>query len=140
MRRFLTGLVVLFVAASSHAASINAQLIRASNTSEASDEALKELEPKLKKEFGYKFYHLLGTKQESLEQKTKSRLDLGEGFVLFVTPQAEDKKGNELEIEWWSGRALLVKTVAKIPAKRSVFIKGPGVGEDWIILALSVHE
>jgi hypothetical protein len=140
MRLLLTGLVVLLVVVSSHGASIQASLIRASNTSEASDEALKEWEPKLKKEFGYKFYHLLGAKQESLDQKTKSRLDLGEGFVLFVTPRSVDKTANELELEWWSGRALLVKTLAKIPAKRSVFIKGPGVGEDWIILALSVHE
>ena len=140
MRGLLTGIVVVLVAASAYGASINARLIQASNTSEPSDETLKQLEPKLKKEFGYKFYHLLGTKQESLDQTTKIRLDLGEGFVLFVTPKSVDKKGNELELEWWSGRALLVKTVARIPAKRSVFIKGPGVGEDWIILAVSVRE
>ena len=88
MRGLLTGIVVVLVAASAYGASINARLIQASNTAEPSDETLKQLEPKLKKEFGYKFYHLLGTKQESLDQTTKIRLDLGEGFVLFVTPKS----------------------------------------------------
>jgi hypothetical protein len=140
MRGFLTSLVVLLLAANAHAASLQARLIRASNSFDATDAALNDLEPKLKREFGYNFYHLLGCQQASLDQGLKSRLDLGEGFVLFVTPHPSARRAHEVDLEWWSGNTLLVKTVARVPGKCSVLIKGPGVGEDWIILALSVHE
>ncbi len=140
MRLLFTGLVVLLLAANAHAASLQARLVQASNSADATDTALNDLEPKLKKEFGYNFYHLLGIQQASLDHGTKSRLDLGEGFVLFVTPRSEDRKGHKVELEWWSGNTLLVKTVARVPVKCSVLIKGPGVGDDWIILALSTCE
>jgi hypothetical protein len=140
MRWILVHLVVLMFALNSQAASIQARLIRASNNFKATDAGLKDLAPKLGKEFGYKYYHLLGEQQEVLDQKDKSRLNLGEGFVVFVTQKSVEKHLHELELEWWSGKALLVKTVVKIPEKRSIFIKGPGVGDDWIVLALSIHE
>ena len=47
---------------------------------------------------------------------------------------------HELEIEWTSGRASLVKSTIKISEGRDLFIKGPGVANDWILLALTVHE
>jgi hypothetical protein len=140
MRRFFTGLVVLLLAANARAASLQARLIRASDSFDATDAALNDLEPKLKREFGFNFYHLLGCQQATLDQKIKSRLDLGEGFVLFVTPHPSAWRAHEVELEWWSGNTLLVKTVARVPGKCSVLIKGPGVGEDWIILALSGRE
>ena len=67
-------------------------------------------------------------------------IDLGEGFVVFVTPKSLDKKAKELEIEWTSGRASLVKSTVKIPEGGHLFVKGPGVANDWILLALTVHE
>jgi len=140
MRRFFTCLVVLLLAASARAASLEARLIRASNSFESTDAELNDLQPKLKRQFGYNFYHLLGEQLAPLDQKSKSRLDLGEGFVLFVTPRTSAWRARELELEWWSGNTLLVKTVARVPGKCSVLIKGPGVGEDWIILALSMCE
>jgi hypothetical protein len=140
MRWILVNLAVLLFALNLQAASLQARLVRASNNFKATDAGLKDLEPKLKKEFGYEYYHLLGAQQEALDQTTKSRLNLGEGFVVFVTQKSAEKTLHELEMEWWSGKALLVKTTIKIHEKRSIFIKGPGVGDDWIILALSVHE
>ena len=143
MRWLITVLVALLLAVPAHAASIQARLIRATNKAEDSapiDMALKDIAPKLKKRFGFENYRLIGTQQHPLESQSKSRLCLGEGFVAFIKQKSAEKKAHELEVEWYSGRALLVKTSVKISEKCSVLIKGPEVGEDWIILALTVQE
>ena len=143
MHWLITVLVALLLTAPMQAASIEARLIRATNKaddSQPTDAALKDIAPKLKKRFGFEHYHQLGSQRQPLDQKSTSRLDLGEGFVVFVTPKSVEKTAHELEVEWWSGRASLVKTVVKISEKCSVLIKGPEVGEDWIILALTVQE
>jgi len=138
--RWLSFAIVLLIAVSARAASLEARLIRASNESAKSDEQLKNLEAKLKKQFGYKHYLQLGFQKTTLEPDINRRLDLGEGFVVFARERSVDKKTHELDVEWTSGRASLLKTTLKIAEKGSVFIKGPGVGNDWIILALSVLE
>jgi hypothetical protein len=138
--RWLTLALVFFLAANAHAASIQARLIRASNESIETDAQLKDLTPTLEKKFGYKHYQQLGSQKASLGNDTSRRLDLGEGFVVFVRERATDKKTHDLEVEWTSGRASLLKTTLKIAEKSSVFIKGPGVGNDWIVLALTVLE
>jgi len=51
------------------AASIEARLIRASNTDDKPDEQLSKLEPKLKKVFGYRHYKQLGIQKAPLKEK-----------------------------------------------------------------------
>jgi hypothetical protein len=133
-------LIFLMVAAVADAAQVQARLIRASNDEKLADDRLKMLQPQLKKKFGYIYYRQLGEKQEALKSDNTNRLDLGEGFVVFVTPRSTDKKTHELEVEWTSGKASLVKSMVRISAGGHLFIKGPGVGNDWILLALTVHE
>jgi hypothetical protein len=138
MRRWI--LIMLLVAASGDAAEIHARLIRASNDEKLADNRLKALQPQLQNKFGYPYYQQLGEKQEALSSAKTNRLDLGEGFVVFVAPKSLDKKPRELEVEWTSGKASLVKSSVRIPEGGHLFIKGPGVGNDWIVLALTVHE
>jgi len=133
-------LLSLLLVATADAAQVQARLIRASNDEKLADERLKALQPQLKKKFGYPYYQQLGEKQEALKTGATNRLDLGEGFVVFVTPKSLDKKANELEFEWTSGKASLVKSTVKISDGGHLFIKGPGVANDWILLALTVHE
>jgi len=140
MRRVSLTIALLLLTAAAHAAQVQALLIRASNDEKLADARLKELQPQLKKKFGYPYYQQMGEKHESLKTDTVSRLDLGEGFVVFVTPKATDKKVHELEIEWTSGRASLVKSTVKISEGGHLFVKGPAVANDWIVLALTVHE
>lgn len=140
MRWLSVTLAILLLATVSQAASIHVRLIRASNEQSAEDERLKDIEPKLKKKLGYKFYQQLGSQKASLDTDVNRRLDLGEGFVVFIRPKSVDKNVHEVEIEWTSGRASLLKTTLKITENRSVVIKGPGVGNDWIVLALTVLE
>jgi hypothetical protein len=115
-------------------------LIRASNDEKLADDRLKTLQPKLQKKFGYAYYQQIGEKQAELKADTTDRLDLGEGFVVFVRPKSVDKKVHELEIEWTSGKASLVKSTVKISEGGHLFVKGPGVADDWIVLALTIHE
>ena len=59
---------------------------------------------------------------------------------MTVTPKAVEKKVHEIALEWTSGKASLVKSTVKIAQGTHLFIKGPEVGNDWIILSLSVKE
>jgi hypothetical protein len=133
--------VSLFLAASVQAASIRAYLIRASNdTNKVTDVRLKEIETPLKARFGYQQYQLLGVQQEPLKADKVYRLNLGEGFVVFVTPKGVAQDRHELDLEWTSGKASLMKTTVKIKQNKYLFVKGPGVGNDWIVLAITVCE
>jgi hypothetical protein len=140
MRWLILTFALLSLTTPANAAQVQARLIRASNDEKLADERLKSLHRQLKKQFGYPYYEQMGEKQEALKTDTVSRLDLGEGFVVFVTPKATDKKVHELEIEWTSGKASLVKSTVKISEGGHLFIKGPAVANDWIVLALTVHE
>ena len=140
MRALLIIGMALMLTASAPAAVVQARLIRASNDREGHDAQLKEIEPKLAKKFGYKFYHQLGGARAALPSGRMQRLDLGEGFVLFATAQGEAKKEHILDMEWYSGKALLVRSTVKIATDGHLFIKGPEVGNDWIVLAVSIHE
>jgi transposase len=133
-------MLLLLAAPAANAAQVQARLIRASNDEKLADARLESLHPKLKKKFGYPYYQQMGERLAALTTDTTTRLDLGEGFVVFVKPQSVDKKVHELEIEWTSGRASIVKSTVKIPEGRHLFIKGPGVANDWIVLALTVRE
>jgi len=140
MRWISLTFTMMLLVATANAAQVQARLIRASNDEKLADARLKSLRPELKKQFGYPYYQQLGEKKEPLKADTVNRLDLGEGFVVFVTPKTIDKKVHELEIEWTSGRASLVKSTVKISEGGHLFIKGPAVANDWIVLALTVHE
>ena len=131
---------LLLLAANANAAQVQARLVRASNDAKLDDERLKALHAKLQKKFGYDFYQQMGEKQEALVSDKTNRLDLGEGFVVFVTPKSVEKNVHELEFEWTSGKKSLVKSTVKIPEGRHLFVKGPGVANDWIVLVLTVHE
>ena len=132
--------VCLLLTTSVQATSIRAYLIRASNDNKETDGRLKDLEPLLKIRFGYQHYQLLGVQQESLRGNTVYRLNLGEGFVVFVTPKGVTQGRHELEVEWTSGKASLMKTTVRIKENKYLFVKGPGVGNDWIVLAVTVCE
>ncbi len=132
--------VGLFLAANVHAASIRAYLIRASNDQQVTNAPPADLVLLLKKQFGYQHYYLLGMPQETQVGNTSQRLNLGEGFVLFVTPKGEKQGRQELEVEWTSGRASLMKSTVRIKQNKYLLVKGPGVGSDWIVLAVTGVE
>lgn len=122
-----------------HGATVQARLIRATHEAQATDAPLKDIEPELKKKFGYKFYRQMGVQKQVLQPQTPHRLDVGQGFVVTVTERAVDKSTHQLEVEWFSGKTSLVKLTARIAEKGTLFFKGPAVGNDWIVLALTVQ-
>jgi len=140
MRWFLGVVVSALLAMSAEAATVQARLVRASNDSKKADKRLTDIEVKLKETFGYQFYQQLGAQQRPLQAGTKLRLDLGREFVLFVMPRSADKHQRELELEWYSGKTLLVRSVVKIVENGHLFVKGPEVGNDWIVLAVGVRN
>ena len=139
MRRLALFLLALTTGFSLDAATLDAQLVRASKSFTATDDALASLQPKLKKLFGYDHYRQLGRQQTALATGTRHRLNLGEGFTLFVTPRATTAHSSTVALEWYSGKTALVKTTATLAENSPLLIKGPEVGYDWIVLALTVR-
>ena len=140
MRPLLVIFLAIGLTCGAQAASLEARLIRASNDKKAADPSLKDVESKLKKRFGYEYYQQLGVQQETLRENKTYRLNLGEGFVVFVTPKSTTKKIHEMDLEWTSGRASLVKSTVKLSEGNHLFIKGPAVANDWILLVITLHE
>ena len=140
MRSVLVALLAIGLAGSAQAASIEARLIRASNETGKIDEPLKHIQPKLKKVFGYQSYQQIGVQKAPLQEKGALRLNLGEGIVLLVSPKSLEKKKCMLDLEMYSGKAVLVKSTVRIAQGADVLIKGPEVGSALLILSLGVTE
>jgi hypothetical protein len=140
MRWLVAVLLGCVLCGSTHAASIEVRLIRASNEAEKSDQELSKLEPKLKKVFGYQQYRQLGIQKAELKDKETLRLNLGEGIVVFVTPAEVENKVHTLDFEMFSGRAALVKSTVRVPRGRAMLIKGPDVGDTLLVVSLVVVE
>lgn len=140
MRWLILALSLGLFATTVPAASIQARLIRASDDEKPSDPELSDIAKKLKRTFGYEHYQQLGRQQEGLQTDKKLRIDLGNGFVVFVKPKSIKDGRYDLAVEWYGGPALISKQSLKLSAHQYLFIKGPEVGKDWIILALSVVE
>jgi alkylhydroperoxidase family enzyme len=140
MRWIATLLLSLWFAWPTSAASVEARLVRASNELGCSDAALADLYGKLKEKFGYQYYQQLGARRAPLKPGEKVSLDLGERFRVYVTPQSVGKRQQRLELEWFSGKTLLVRSVVEIVENGHLLVKGPEVGNDWIVLVVSVRR
>jgi hypothetical protein len=137
MRRLILILFALTAGLTLHAGSLDAQLIRASKALTETDVALLPLHPKLKTLFGYEHYQQLGRQQTALRTGGRQLLNLGEGFTLFVTPHGTTANTCTVALEWYSGKTAILKTTATLTEKSPLLIKGPEVGHDWIVLALT---
>ena len=96
--------------------------------------------PTLKTVFGYDHYKLLGTDRATIQNNKRLKLSPGEGFTAFIRPKGVAENVHELEVDLYSGRALVTKATVKIAENSSVLIKGPEVGASLIIVSLSVTE
>ena len=140
MRRLLTGLFVLALAAGAEAATVHARLIRASNERAGKDAQLADIEKPLRDKLGYQHYRQLGAQRAAIVTGQMTRLDLGEGFVVFVTGKGEEKGQPVLEIEWYSGKTPLLRSTIKIGVGKHLFVKGPDVGAETLALTITVRE
>jgi hypothetical protein len=141
MRGVIVFLVCVLIAAKADAASIRARLIRASNESTVIDDKLSDIGPKLKKVFGYQGYQQIGEQKQVLQENGNLKMNLGEGFVVFVTPKSVAKEPYEVEVELTSGRTAILKPqIYKMVEKKPVLIRGPEVGSTLIIVALTVGD
>jgi hypothetical protein len=139
MRRLITFLLVLLTGLTAHAATIEARLVRATNEPVARDEHVRDIEAKLKKQFGYEHYRQLGSGKAALDNKTQ-RLDLGEGFSVLVTPQGSTNRTQDLHIELYAGKAAVAKMPVTLSPRGHLFAGPIRVGNDWLVLALRVVE
>ncbi len=132
--------MLLAVAAEAGTPRVQARLIRASNDNTRHDAALHDIAAKLKAQLGYTHYRQLGAGQREIKSNDKLLFDLGNGFLANIRPLSTDKKGRELEIEWYSGKTLIVRSTVKILHNGHLFINGPQVADTHIVLAVSVYN
>jgi hypothetical protein len=142
MRYLIYSLALVLTSFAAQAGTVTARLIRAANESAPADGAVQDIEPKLKKIFGYQHYRQVGKDEKSFPATDKIKLDLGEGFTVFCQPKGlnGDKK-REMDVDLYSGKTLLVKQekLAIRPGKY-VLVRGPEVGSTLFIVALTVTE
>lgn len=139
MRHLLTILLALLLAVGAEAATVHARLICASNDRNGHDASLADIEAALHKKLGYKFYRQLGAQRAEIVANKMLRLDLGEGFVVFVAGKGTEKEQQVLDLEWYSGKTLLLRSTVKIGPDRHLLVKGPDVGAESIALAVTVR-
>ena len=135
----MRGLVILLslgiLAGSASADSLQVRLIRATNAPDGEDPAVRDLRPELDKKFGFRRYEVISTRTQKLRAGQAVRIDLGEGFVVFATGRPGQPP--RADIEWYAGKVSLVKAQG---VQGRVLIKGPAVGAEWIILALTLRD
>jgi len=137
MRALILILLAGLLAVAADAATVQCRLIRATNTSNGTDLQLRDIATQLEKRFGYKYYRQLGAGKGTLPAKDKMlRLDVGEGFTTFITPKGE----GDLMVELYSGRAAVAKLTVKLKPGGHVLAGPIGVGQDWLILDLTLRE
>jgi hypothetical protein len=139
-RQLIMLLAIFGCATQAMAESLEARLIRATGTEVAASEKLQDILPKLKQQFGYPHYELMSVTDTPLTEGKRHRLDLGDGFVLFSKLESQADKKHKIEIEWYTGKVSIVKATVEIKSQGTLLIKGPEVGKDWIVLALTVRE
>jgi hypothetical protein len=135
--------LLLLLCGAANAANIEARLIRAGGQSAGADEKLADIAGKLKAQFGYEHYRQLGAQQRAMpvELDKPVKIDLGEGFTLFITPlKPAEKKAHTVRLEWYSGKAVLVNSTVKLAPGSHLLIKGPDVANSAIVLAVTLRE
>lgn len=141
MRSFVLLFLVWLAILPARAEQIEVQIIRASLALKTTDEDLKPLHPSLKKLFGYDHYTRLGqAHREKLPLGERKFFNLGEGFSLFITMTETNALGAQVEFDWYSGKAAIVKSSVRLAPNSPLLVRGPEVGQDWIILALILHR
>lgn len=141
MRALTLALLAALLAVTAEAATVQSRLIRATNTPVGTDKQLQDIEAQLRKQFGYKFYRQLGLGKGALPATDKTlRLDVGDGFTAFITPKSVEKQTQELRVELYSGRAAVAKLTVKLTSGGHVLAGPISVGNDWLILDLSLRE
>ena len=139
MRGLITSLLVLLTGLTARGATIEARLVRATNEPVARDEHVRDIEDKLKKQFGYEYYRQLGSGKAVLDNKPQ-HLNLGEGFSVLVTPQGTKNQTQDLHLELYAGKAAVAKMPVKLSPRGHLFAGPIRVGNDWLVLALRVVE
>jgi hypothetical protein len=126
------------VSASEPVASVTAKLIYGSNTDQPKEQALADLEPRFKPDFGYKHYRLLGEKSVTLKEGYSETLDLGHQFAVSVKHKETRKQFHVLAIDLYHKEKWLLFLEVSVKNKSEpIFIKGPNTEQGLVIIALT---
>lgn len=122
-------------------AKIDAKLIYGTNAdNQPKEEALRDLEPRFKPDFGYKRYQLLGEKSATLKEGDADKLDLGHQFEIAIKNKGEKKKFHVLQIDLFhQGKKLLFIEVSVEEKSEPIFIKGPWTDQGLLIIAVTAR-
>ena len=121
------------------AAVIEVKLIYATNTEDQpKEEALKDIEPRLKPDFGYKHYSLLGEKSVELNEGDEEKLDLGHQIEVSIKHKDTKKHFHVLGVNLYHHNKWLFFIEVSVQQKsKPIFIKGPFTKDGLVIIALT---
>lgn len=120
-------------------ATVEARLIYGTNTENKSkEEPVKELESRLKRDFGYKHYRLLSTKSAQIKEGYSEKLDLGHQIEISIKHKGTKKQFHTLAVDLYhQNKWLLFLEVSVQQKSEPIFIKGPWTEQGLVIIAVT---
>jgi hypothetical protein len=118
---------------------IEAKLIYATNSEEPSrEEAPRDIESRLKPDFGYKHYCLLGEKSVKLKEDDEEKIDLGHQIEVSIKHKGTKKQFHVLGVNLYHQNKWLFFIEVSVQQKsKPIFIKGPFTKDGLVIIALT---
>jgi hypothetical protein len=95
---------------------------------------------KLRNDFGYNQYELLGQHTEAMNGSEDHWLIPRKDFLLHVNSQKSEKPGFfRMKLDLYQEKKLLAQMEARISGRNLLFIRGPNYGNGRIIIILMVE-
>ena len=119
-------------------ANVSATMILASNEDKPSDKRLKQIEPKLRKIFGFKTYQQSGSGSGRCSIPGETTLSLGGKFKLMAKIEDAGDKKLRVHIRWTEGKKAMIDTTMVRRRGDPIILGGPMQGDATLIVSLTV--
>lgn len=127
------------MSAAESTASIEAKLIYGTNAEDQpTEEQLKDIEPRLKPDFGYRNYRLLGEKIFKLKEGNEEKCELGHQIEVSIKHNGTKKQFQVLGVNLYHQNKWLFFIEVSVQQKsKPIFIKGPFTKDGLVIIMLT---
>ncbi len=100
---------------------------------------IKQVEPTLKRLFGYNQFRVIGQSQKTLKTGEEDWMASSKYFSLHVDSKNATAAGYFLDLQLFQEKKLLLETEAKLSRHTPLIIRGPQVGDGQLLLLLVVR-
>ena len=115
--------------AAAESITVQATLIKASNESGPTDDALRRYEANLRRLFRFNRYQRIGSDRVSIRKGATGSLQPGAGYTIELGVLSADPRGTRIRVRWVTGsgqnRKTLMETAVRTRPNRPTVLGGP---------------